>query len=236
MTQLMTLSKNNLLFTFTALTVIMFGFAIDAYAQRFVQRTPQRNVQRDPIPSTGRTPDANHVTFGAAAIQPTRQSKVETVTVEITPQDRMDYHNAARAYHSAVAQLKQRYHGSRDFAGYIRDVNLASAAQTGPLVTRIGVDKFDALQAEYRMSVTTFESIFSTAADWGQRNINRNPRGFNGVGIMTNMDPRLYAELSQDLAREIQNYRTTDRVQFVREIGGPRGVYELIPISTIPIQ
>ena len=94
MTHSMTLSKNNLLFTFAALAVIMFGFAIDAYAQRFVQRTPQRNVQRDPIPSTGRTPDANHMTSNNGR-QVTRQTKVEQVTVEITPQDRMDYHKTA---------------------------------------------------------------------------------------------------------------------------------------------
>ena len=53
---------------------------------------------------------------------------------------------------------------------------------------------------------------------------------------MTGMDPRLYAELSQDLANEIQNHRTTDRVTFQRESGGPRGIYELIPLSSVPIQ
>ena len=60
------------------------------------------------------------------------------------------------------------------------------------------------------MSVTTFESISNSAFDWDQRNIKRNPRGYVGVGIFNDMDAQLYAELSQDLANEIQNHRTTD--------------------------
>jgi len=85
----------------------MFGFAIDAYAQRFVQRTPQRNVQRGGQ-EMYTTPEANHVTFNNGR-QATRQIKTENITVEITPQGRKDYHNAAGAFQRAANQLKQRY-------------------------------------------------------------------------------------------------------------------------------
>ena len=223
---------SNHIITFAALVAIIFGFAVEANAQRNNQRVVQRNVQRGEVAVT---PPANHMTFGGAR-QATRQVKVETVTVEITPKDRMDYHNAAGAFHGAVAQLKQRYHGSRDFNSFEQAVRRELVTHAKPLGERIGVDKFDALQAEYRFSVTTFETIINTALDWGQRNINRNPRGFNGAGIITDMSPHEEAEFAQEFARSIQNHRTTDRVTFVRESGGPRGIYELISVGNTPIQ
>ena len=226
---------SNHIITFAALVAILFGFAVEVNAQRNNQRVVQRNVQRDPIPSTGRTPDANHVHSGNAR-QVTRQSKVEQITVEITPQDRRDYHNAAVRFHNAVNQLKQRYQGTRDFNGFEQAVRRESVNYVKPLAERLGVDKFDALQAEYRFSVTTFETTINTAWDWGQRNLNRNPRGYHGAGIITDMSPHEKAEFAQELARVIENYRTTDRVTFVREIGGPRGIYELISVGNTPIQ
>ena len=168
--------------------------------------------------------------------QVTRQSKVEQITVEITPQDRRDYYNTASAFQNAVNQLKQRFQGTRDISSFEQAVRRESTAIVTPLVDKMGVDKFDALQAEYRFSVTTFETIINTAWDWGQRNINRNPRGFHGAGVISDMSPHEEAEFAQELARTIQNYRTTDRVTFVRESGGPRGIYELISVGNTPIQ
>ena len=219
---------SNHIITFAALVAIVFGFAVEVNAQR----NNQRNVQRGEVAVT---PPANHVVFNNAK-QPTRQVKVETVTVEITPQDRRDYYNAASAFQNAVNQLKQRFHGTRDISSFEQAVRRESTAIVTPLVNKMGIDKFDALQAEYRFSVTTFETTINTAWDWGARNINRNPRGFHAAGVITDIDPQLEAELAQDLASEIQNHRTTDRVTFQRESGGPRGVYELQPLSAVPIQ